>query len=269
MLQIWSKMKFLSALYHMGVKYVKKVLGTGRDGQLTQINVKFWKNWPTLLGPGRFSKDFIPTSIILKGYFIPIKFGAAQTRCIFEVWGHCAAPDWACRKNPWSISYLWTKICWKQSWAGQLFWIETPSGEDALPKMCSQYTIFCSGNKFLVCKGGVKKYPKNSACGIYYTTAPVTKFALLNFLLLIYIQTQTLEGWYDSACIQCTPLCFASRISKTILLQLFVNRLAFVWTIWQFKFLISYSFCTSRTMSSLQSRDNTAYSCVSNYVRGA
>ena len=126
MLQIWSKMKFLSALYHMGVKYVKKVLGTGRDGQLTQINVKFWKNWSTLLGPGRFSKDFIPTSIILKGYFIPIKFGAAQTRCIFEVWGHCAAPDWACRKNPWSISYLWTKICWKQFWPGQLFWIDDP-----------------------------------------------------------------------------------------------------------------------------------------------
>ena len=126
MLQIWSKMKFLSALYHMGVKYVKKVLGTGRDGQLTQINVKFWKNWPTLLGPGRFSRDFIPTSIILKGYFIPIKFGAAQTRCIFEVWGHCAAPDWACRKNPWSISYLWTKICWKQFWPGQLFWIDDP-----------------------------------------------------------------------------------------------------------------------------------------------
>ena len=110
----------------MGVKYAKIVLGTGRDGQLTQINVKFWKNWPTLPGPGRFSRDFIPTSIILKGYFIPIKFGAAQTRCIFEVWGHCAAPDWACRKNPWSISYLWTKICWKQFWPGQLFWIDDP-----------------------------------------------------------------------------------------------------------------------------------------------
>ena len=110
----------------MVVKYAKKVLGTGRDGQLTQINVKFWKNWPTLPGPGRFSRDFIPKSIILKGYFIPIKFGAAQTRCIFEVWGHCAAPDWACRKNPWSISYLWTKICWKQFWPGQLFWIDDP-----------------------------------------------------------------------------------------------------------------------------------------------
>ena len=37
----------------------KKVLGTGRDGQFAQINFKFWKNWPTLLGPRRFSRDFI------------------------------------------------------------------------------------------------------------------------------------------------------------------------------------------------------------------
>ena len=119
-------MKFLSALYYMGVKYAKTVLGTGRDGQFAQIIVKFWKKWPTLLGPGRFSRDFIPTSIILKGYFIRIKFGAAQTGCIFEVRGHCAAPDWGRRKNPWLISYLWTKICWKQFWAEQLFWIDDP-----------------------------------------------------------------------------------------------------------------------------------------------
>ena len=40
-----------------------------------------------------FPRDFIPTSMILKGYFIWIKFGAAQTGRIFEVRGHCAAPD--------------------------------------------------------------------------------------------------------------------------------------------------------------------------------
>ena len=51
-------------------------------------------NFPTfLLGPECFSRDFIPTRIILKGYFIRIKFGAAQTGYIFEVHGHCAAPD--------------------------------------------------------------------------------------------------------------------------------------------------------------------------------
>ena len=110
----------------MGVKYAKNILGTGRDGQFSKIIDKFWKKWPTLQGPGRFSRDFIPTSIISKGYFIRIKFGAAQTGCIFEVRGHCAAPDWGCRKNPWLISYLWTKICWKQFWAGQLFWIDDP-----------------------------------------------------------------------------------------------------------------------------------------------
>ena len=110
----------------MGVKYAKNILGTGRDGQFLKIIDKFWKKWPTLQGPGRFSRDFIPISKILKGYFIWIKFGAAQTGCIFDVQGHCAAPDWGRRKNPWLISYLWTKICWKQFWAGQLFWIDDP-----------------------------------------------------------------------------------------------------------------------------------------------
>ena len=69
----------------MGVKYAKTVLGAGRDGQFTKII--------NLLGPGHFSRDFIPTSMIFKGYFIRIKFGAEQTGCIFEVQGHCAAPD--------------------------------------------------------------------------------------------------------------------------------------------------------------------------------
>ena len=80
-------------MYYIGVKYDKKVLGTGTDGQFAQIIVKFWKSLPTLLGPGPFSRDFIPTCIILKGYFIWIKFGAVQTHCIFEVQGHCLAPD--------------------------------------------------------------------------------------------------------------------------------------------------------------------------------
>ena len=110
----------------MGVKHARKVLGTGRDGQFSKIIDNFWKKWPTLQGPGRFSRDFIPTSIILKGYFIWIKFGAAQTGCIFEFQGHCAAQDWCRRKNPWLISYLWTKVCWKQFWAWHFFELTTP-----------------------------------------------------------------------------------------------------------------------------------------------
>ena len=74
----------------MGEKYTKKVLGIGRDGQCAKINDMLKKmTKPT----GPFKRDFIPTSIILKGYFIRIKFGAAQTSYIFEVRGHCASPD--------------------------------------------------------------------------------------------------------------------------------------------------------------------------------
>ena len=112
----------------MGVEYAKRRQSWELVGM---VNLHKWmsnfeKNWPTLL-----VQDFIPMSIILKWYFIWIKFGAAQAGCVFEVQGHCAAPDWGCRKNRWLISYLWTKICWKQFWAGQLFWIDDP--------YCSEY----------------------------------------------------------------------------------------------------------------------------------
>ena len=110
----------------MGVKSVEKDLGTGRGGQFVPIIIKFGEKWPTLLGQEHFSRDFIPDSTNLRGYFNRIKFGAAQTGCIFEVWGHCAAPDWGSRKNPWLISYIWTKICWNQFLTGQLFWIDDP-----------------------------------------------------------------------------------------------------------------------------------------------
>ena len=39
--KILSKSKFLLTLYYMGVKSVKKDLGTGRDGQFAPIVIKF------------------------------------------------------------------------------------------------------------------------------------------------------------------------------------------------------------------------------------
>ena len=85
----WSKLN----PDYMGVKYAKTVLGTGRDGQFGHNEYQILKKLTNPTWPRTFSRDFIPMSIILKGYFIRIKFGAAQTGCIFEVRGHCAAPD--------------------------------------------------------------------------------------------------------------------------------------------------------------------------------
>ena len=77
----------------MGVRYAKPVLGTGRDGQFAEINIKFWKNWTTLLGSGHFSRDLISISIILKGIGGPPKgppttlstrMATSQSSCLFS-----------------------------------------------------------------------------------------------------------------------------------------------------------------------------------------
>ena len=89
--------------------------------ELFHIWIFLKTKWPTPLGLVRFSRDFIPDST--KGYFFGLnsELHRLDTFLRFEasLQLQIKSPE-----KPGLICYLWTKICWKQFYAGQLFWID-------------------------------------------------------------------------------------------------------------------------------------------------
>ena len=118
--------------------------GTSRDGHFAQIIVKFWTKWPTLPGPGHFSRNFIPMSKISKGYLIWIKFGAAQTCWFlrFEATGQLQI-EGAGKILGWSVTFG-PKSVENRSELDNFFELTTPSNQPSFFFGCRKGQRFLS-----------------------------------------------------------------------------------------------------------------------------
>ena len=97
------RMKYPFKIILMGIKYLEKRPGPSRFGQFFQNLTFTCANWPSLAVPRTVIHPYKqhilhPYNTTLKGISFWIKFGVPQIWCIFEVRGHCAAPDWGRRK---------------------------------------------------------------------------------------------------------------------------------------------------------------------------